>query len=145
MTSETISAPAWRGFHHVAVVTPDLDATIHFYGDILGMQVGAIMDRGGRHCFIQPGDGDTRGLHVFEHTNAQIFSYPNTSQRMIFLPGFLQHIAFALPDESAAMALRERLAGHGIEMTPVNSLGTVRNFLFRDNNGNLLEAAWDKS
>jgi hypothetical protein len=32
--------PPWRGFHHVALVTPDLDATIRFYGGVVGMRVG---------------------------------------------------------------------------------------------------------
>ncbi|MBY6278041.1 VOC family protein, partial [Symbiobacterium thermophilum] len=32
----------WEGFHHIALVTPDLDTTIHFYGNVLGMQVGEV-------------------------------------------------------------------------------------------------------
>ena len=58
------------------------------------------------------------------------------------IPGALQHIAFALPDEEAALALRGRLAAFGIEATPVTNLGPVSNMLFKDNNGLLLEATW---
>ncbi len=58
-----ICAPSWRGFHHVALVTPDLDETICFYGEVLGMTVGEVFGatrRQGRHCFIRPGgDPDT--------------------------------------------------------------------------------------
>lgn len=134
----------WRGFHHVALVTPDLDATIHFYRDVLGMQVGEVMERRGKHCFITPG-GDTWGLHFFEYADAELFSQPDIlTGRFGFLPGALQHIAFALPDESAALALRERLHQHGVETTGINELGDLRNFLFLDNNGVMLEATWPK-
>nr|MBA3790917.1 VOC family protein [Rubrobacter sp.] len=33
----------WQGFHHVALVTADLDATLRFYEDVLGMEAGEIM------------------------------------------------------------------------------------------------------
>ncbi len=141
----------WRGFHHVALVTPDLDATIHFYQDVLGMQAGDIMERQGRHCFISP--GDTWGLHFFEYADADLLAQTETVKRMltepearfVFLPGALQHMAFALPDEAAGLALRERLQAHGILVTEINTLGPIRNFLFMDNNGLMLEAAWPKA
>jgi len=46
------AAPPWRGFHHVALVARDLDATISFYRDVLGMEVVFIAPAGelhGRH------------------------------------------------------------------------------------------------
>lgn len=134
----------WQGFHHIALVTPDLDATVRFYHDVLGMQVGEIMDRRGKHCFIRPGESETWGLHFFEYPDAQLFPYPDPAERYVFLPGALQHIAFALPDEAAALALRERLRQHHIETTAINDLGAIRNFLFLDHNGMLLEATWPK-
>lgn len=139
---DSLPAPAWRGFHHLALATRDLDATIRFYRDVLGMQIGEIMAREQRHCFIKPGDTDAWGLHFFETPDAQVFPYPGLMARFAFIPGALQHIAFALPDEPAALILRERLRSHGVEMTPINALGTIRNFLFADNNGILLEATW---
>jgi hypothetical protein len=48
--------PPWRGFHHITLVTADLDATIRFYGGVLGMRVGEVVaatERQGRHCFIK--------------------------------------------------------------------------------------------
>lgn len=144
-TNSTPDAPAWQGFHHVALVTPDLDATITFYSEVLGMHVAAVFpatDRNGRHCFIKPGATEAWGLHVFEQPDAQLFTYPDDMRRFVFVPGALQHIAFALPDLAAARALRERLAGFGIATTDVNTLGQIQNILFRDNNGLLLEATW---
>ncbi len=142
------AAPSWRGFHHVAHVTPDLDATIRFYGDVLGMRVGEVVgatERQGRHCFIKPGDVETWGLHFFEQPDAEVFAYPETFERYPFVPGALQHVAYALPDEAAALALRRRLAVFGVKMTGITNLGPVSNMLFRDNNGLLFEATWVRS
>ena len=139
--------PPWHGFHHVALVTPDLDATIHFYGDILGMHVSNIVaasERQGRHCFIKPGQTETWGLHFFEQPDVQIFPYPETFPRFAVVPGALQHLAFALPDEAAALALRQRLATFGVSMTDIGHIGPISNLLFRDNNGLLLEATWPR-
>jgi len=141
------SAPPWRGFHHIALVTPDLDATIAFYTEVLGMEIAALFpasDRNGRHCFIKPGATEAWGLHVFEQADAQIFAYPAGMQRFTFIPGALQHIAFALPDLAAGQALRERLATFGVATTEIGELGPIQNMLFRDNNGILLEATWSK-
>jgi hypothetical protein len=56
----------------------------------------------------------------------------------------MQHVAFALPDEVAGLALRQRLREAGVETTDVGSIGSIRNTLFSDNNGLLLEATWPK-
>ncbi|MFO7168423.1 MAG: VOC family protein [Chloroflexota bacterium] len=139
------ATPPWRGFHHIALVTPDLDATMKFYTEVLGMHVTAVFpasDRNGRHCFIKPGETEAWGLHVFEQPDVQLFPYPADMQRFVFVPGALQHIAFALPSRADAEALRERLSAFGIPTTPINTIGPIQNMLFRDNNGILLEATW---
>jgi hypothetical protein len=99
-------------------------------------------DRNGRHCFIQPGLTDAWGLHFFEQPDAQTFPYLDDMQRFVFIPGALQHIAFALPDKAAALALNKRLAQHNVATTPISMIGAIQNILFRDNNGLLLEATW---
>lgn len=112
------------------------------------MQVGDIFPaRGGpgRHCFIKPGDTEAYGLHFFEQPNAQIFQYPEVLEQSRTIPGALQHLAFTLPGLNEALILRERLVQFGITVTPINTLGSIQNMLFRDNNGILLEAAWPKA
>ena len=34
-------APDWRGINHLALVTPDMDATVRFYAGVLGMRLAA--------------------------------------------------------------------------------------------------------
>ena len=83
-------APPWRGFHHVALVTPDLDATIRFYGEVLGMTVLADIpasERGGRHCLLAV-DGDAGSfLHFFERADARIHPYP-LAEGLVFPPSW---------------------------------------------------------
>jgi catechol 2,3-dioxygenase-like lactoylglutathione lyase family enzyme len=138
------TAPHWRGFHHIALVTPDLDATITFYTEVLGMRLTGVFpatERSGRHCFIKPGETETHGIHFFEQPAAQLFPYPADIPRVV-VPGALQHIAFALPSRADGLALRERLAALQVPTTDINTLGPIQNMLFRDNHGLLLEAAW---
>ena len=73
----TGDVPPWRGFHHVALVTPDLDATILFYGEILGMRVGDVFpatQRQGRHCFVKPGGTETDGLRTSSSVPTRVCS-----------------------------------------------------------------------
>lgn len=152
---ETSSSPVqetampWQGIHHVALATPDLDATIQFYRDVLGMELTSLVpatERRGRHCFLSPG-GETLGLHFWEAPNIEISSAWEVIETLqtSFLPGAFQHMAFTLSDEAAALALRERMEAHTVPMTPISDLGRLRSFLFPDNNGILLEAAWPRS
>jgi catechol 2,3-dioxygenase-like lactoylglutathione lyase family enzyme len=142
----------WAGFHHVALVTPDLDATVAFYRDVLGMHAGEVRVGGGvvaaRHCFVRPGaDAATWGLHFFEHPGASLPRYPGGLAGLRaagFIPGALQHVAFALPDAAAADALRARLAARGVEATPTGTIGSLQNLLFFDPHGLLLEATWPR-
>lgn len=135
----------WRGFNHLALVTPDLDRTITFYRDVLGMQV--LMEapsnpHHGRHCMISPG-GPGLGLHFFEQPDVQIFSFEGgLPPRLQFVPGALQHISFTVADETSGLALRDALLALETPTTPVMDQGPVRIFAFPDPSGLLLEDAW---
>jgi catechol 2,3-dioxygenase-like lactoylglutathione lyase family enzyme len=142
----TKTAPAWQGIHHIALVTPDLDATISFYQDVVGLTLVATGEAGemhGRTAILHAG-GQYMDLHFFEMPTAQIFAPPDLST-MHWLPGALHHISIALPDEAAGLAFQERLQAHGITMTPVMDQGDLWNIVFLDNNGMMVEAAWAKA
>ncbi|CAG7650210.1 hypothetical protein PAESOLCIP111_06029 [Paenibacillus solanacearum] len=155
--NQTAAFPQWAGFHHIALVTPDLDETIRFYEQVLGMQAGPVFaaaGRRGRHCFIRPGNVETWGIHFFETADARIFQSIDELKRLAeqpssdaiygFLPGALQHIAFSLPSEADGLALRSKLEQLGVVTTAIYDQGRIRNFIFTDNNGIQLEAAWPK-
>ena len=154
MTEQTTDVatllPSWSGFHHIALVTRDLDATMRFYREVLGMQVTFIGPAGelhGRHCAIRPG-GDPNRLGLLF---LSILRLPYSVQKIErSKPLFLiqeqpfSHISFALPDEAAGLALQERLTHHNVVMSPIMDQGGIWNMAFLDNNGLPLEAAWPK-
>lgn len=88
-------------------------------------------------------------MHFFEVPDAQVFTFPGAPdptrlERTARIPGHLQHIAFALPDEDSALALRQRLIQYGVQVTDITDFGNLRSMWFYDNNGILLEAAWPR-
>ena len=139
----------WQGVNHVTLVTRDLEATVAFYRDVLGMRVvfeAPANPLHGRHAMISPG-GPGLGLHFFELADAQVFGFPGgVPTTLQFLPGALQHIAITVADEAAGLALRERLLACGVPTTPVMKPGrfapSARTFLFPDPSGLLLKAVW---
>jgi catechol 2,3-dioxygenase-like lactoylglutathione lyase family enzyme len=156
MTTQQIpSADAvgiWQGINHVTLATPDLDATVAFYRDVLGLRVvfeAPANPMHGRHAMLSPG-GSGQGLHFFEVAGAQIFGVPGgVPQKPEFVPGALQHVALTVADEGAALALRERLQARGIPTTPVLTPGrhapSMRIFLFPDQSGLLIKACWTQA
>ena len=73
--SNRSTPPDWRGVHHLALVTPDMDATVRFYVGVLGMPLVATLRAGPmRHYFFELGPGNT--IAFFEVPDAETFSKP---------------------------------------------------------------------
>src|SRR5438445_12272459 len=69
------NVPAWKGVNHLALVTPDMDATVRFYAGVLGMRLCATLMAGPmRHYFFEIGDGQT--VAFFEIAGAETFAKP---------------------------------------------------------------------
>jgi catechol 2,3-dioxygenase-like lactoylglutathione lyase family enzyme len=146
MSLSTQAVPAWQGVNHIALATADLDATINFYQDVLGLRLLANLppnDLHGRHCVLWPG-GSGLGLHFFELADAQIFTHPDALSALRFVPGALQHISLTLPNAEAGQAMRERLSALGIQTTEIMEQKPIYNFGLLDNNGIQVEVAWFK-
>ena len=132
-------APKWRGVNHLAMVTPDMDATVRFYAGVLGMRLAATTMAGPmRHYFFEIGDENT--IAFFEVKGAETFAKPAgaPSDR----PIQFDHLSFNVPDEHALEMLRKRLLSAGSEVTEVVDHGFIRSVYFTDPNGIALEASW---
>ncbi len=131
--------PAWRGINHLALVTPDMDATVRFYAGVLGMPLTATLMAGPmRHYFFEMHDGNT--IAFFEVKGAETFAKAAgaPTDRTIQL----DHLSFNVPDEHALEMLRKRLLAAGCEITEVVDHGIMRSVYFHDTNGIALEASW---
>ena len=132
-------APRWRGVNHLAMVTPDMDATVRFYAGVLGMSLVATTMAGPmRHYFFEIGEQNT--IAFFEVKGAETFAKPAgvPSDRAIQF----DHLSFNVPDEHALELLRKRLLSAGSEVTEVVDHGFIRSIYFTDPNGIALEASW---
>ena len=75
--SANLALPPWRGLHHVALVTRDLDATMRLYAEVLGMEIMVVApagERHGRHCSIQPGRGSSPVVPAYHWTSGRQLS-----------------------------------------------------------------------
>ncbi|MGH9150731.1 MAG: VOC family protein [Acidimicrobiales bacterium] len=137
--SDEHEAPRWRGVNHLALVTPDMDATVRFYHGVLGMRLVATLMAGPmRHYFFEIAPGNT--VAFFEWKGAPTLrkaaGVPTEG------PVQLDHISFNLPDENALEELRRRLVAAGSEITEVVEHGIMRSVYFTDPSGIALEASW---
>jgi catechol 2,3-dioxygenase-like lactoylglutathione lyase family enzyme len=137
--TELPDAPGWRGINHLALVTPDMDATVRFYVGVLGMRLSATLMAGPmRHYFFEMGDENT--VAFFEIPSMETFAKPAGGPPDRILQ--LDHISFNVPDEHALEMLRKRLLSAGSEITEVVDHGFIRSVYFTDPNGIALEASW---
>jgi len=139
MTVPLPPAPSWRGINHLAMVTPDMDATTRFYAGVLGMPlVMTLMAGPMRHYFFEIAPGNT--VAFFEIADAEVFQKGAGSPAPF--PVQMDHISFNVADEDALHQLRERLLAAGSEVTEIVDHNQVQSVYFTDPNGIALEASY---
>src|SRR5947208_10799246 len=99
-------SPFWRGINHLALVTPDMDATVRFYHGVLGMRLVATLNAGPmRHYFFEMAPENT--VAFFEVKKTKPFQVPAG------LPDLrkaqFDHLSFNVADENALHELQRRL------------------------------------
>lgn len=133
-------APQWRGINHLALVTPDMDATVRFYHGVLGMRlVTTVMAGPMRHYFFEMAPGNT--IAFFEVRGAESFMAPAGIPDRLRKAQF-DHLSFNVADEAALEALQARLKEAGCGVTDVVDHDFVRSIYFNDPHGIALEASW---
>lgn len=131
----------WRGVHHLALVTTDMDATVRFWHGVLGARlVTTIATPAFRHYFFEVAPGNT--VAFFEYVGQPLESFAKPAGVPYPQAAQFDHLSLHLPDEDALLRLRDRLKEHGCEVTDVVDHGFLRSIYFNDNNGIALEASW---
>jgi catechol 2,3-dioxygenase-like lactoylglutathione lyase family enzyme len=131
-------APQWRGINHLALVTPDMDATVRFYAGVLGMPlVTTLMAGPMRHYFFEIAPGNT--VAFFEIDGAEAFE--KAAGTPVDFPFQLDHLSFNVPDEDALRQLQARIKAAGSEVTEIVDHGIIKSVYFTDPNGIALEAS----
>jgi len=131
--------PPWQGINHLALVTPDMDATVRFYHGVLGMRLVATLMAGPmRHYFFEIAPGNT--VAFFEWQGVGTFTKP--AGWRVQQPLQFDHLSFNLPDHEELLALRARLEEAGVGVTEEIDHGFVHSIYFTDPNGIALEASF---
>jgi catechol 2,3-dioxygenase-like lactoylglutathione lyase family enzyme len=134
-------APRWRGVHHLALVTDDMDATVRFWCGALGARLVATVSTGAfRHYFFEFGAGTT--IAFFEYFDVDLETFAKPAGVPIPQASQFDHLSLNLPDEDALLALRDRLKAADCEVTDVVDHGFLRSIYFSDPSGIALEASW---
>jgi catechol 2,3-dioxygenase-like lactoylglutathione lyase family enzyme len=133
--------PRWRGINHLALVTPDMDATTRFYHEVLGARlVATIGTPEFRHYFFEIGQGNT--VAFFEYRDRPVASFAKPAGTPDDRAIQFDHLAFDVADEDALESLRKRLLAHDCEVTEVVDHGFIRSIYFTDPHGIALEASF---
>ena len=147
----------FRGINHLALVCADMDRTIDFYQNVLGMPLTKTIDLPegrGKHYFFDCGGGDQLAFFWFPDGPDSVTG--REYARITSTPGTMNHVAFDVaPDQIDGY--KDRLLELGIECTEVvnhddSERGVsddvspstfVRSIYFKDPDGTQLEfAAW---
>lgn len=130
----------FNGINHLALITPDMDQTVRFYRDIVGLPlVGALSTDAFRHYFFDLGNHNT--IAFFEY-----FGVTDTGTEKpagIAATGRqFDHLSFNVETEQDMLNLADRLRGHGVEVTRVIDHDFIHSIYFTDPSGISLEASY---
>ena len=129
-----------REINHLAFITPDIEKTIRFYRDLLGMELThGIGHDGYRHYFFK-----TANNHVafFEYAGASPMKVKFHGSPTREPLGF-DHVSFTVDSKADLFALKDKLEAAGIEVQGAVDHGTMWSIYFFDNNNIPLEATWE--
>jgi catechol 2,3-dioxygenase-like lactoylglutathione lyase family enzyme len=131
----------WRGVHHLALVTDDMDATVRFWHGVLGARLVATLGTPAfRHYFFEVAPGST--VAFFEYRDVELEGYAKPAGIPYAKAAQFDHLSLALADEDALHRLQARLKEHGCEVTDVVDHQVMRSIYFTDPTGIALEASW---
>jgi catechol 2,3-dioxygenase-like lactoylglutathione lyase family enzyme len=131
----------WRGVHHLALVTTDMDATVRFWHGVLGARlVTTIATPAFRHYFFEVAPGNA--VAFFQYIDVELDTFAKPAGVPYRGASQFDHLSLALPDEEALHRLQLRLKANDCEVTDVVDHGIMRSIYFSDPNGIALEASW---
>ncbi len=123
----------YNGINHLAMATGDMDATIRFWRDLLGMRLIAGLGKPGyRHYFFE----------ISERDSIAFFEWPDVVPvqekehgRKATGPFVFDHVSFGVDTKDALMELKDRLDAAGFWVSEVIDHGFIYSVYSFDPNG----------
>ena len=144
--TRTAAPVSFQGVHHLVFITPDMDQTVRFYRDVLGLPLIATISNGRpdepgfmRHYFFQLGEHDT--LAFFEWPNQAIDLGPAKPAGLPASGRQFDHLALRVKNLDALTALMRQLRASGVEVTDLVYHDDTPSIYFNDPHGIALEAS----
>jgi len=127
----------FRGIHHLAMITGNMDMTIRFWRDLLGMRLVAGLGRPGyRQYFFEISQTDM--IAFFEWPGVQPLAEKDHGFP-VKGPGGFDHIALGVENGDALWELKDRLAAADIWVSEIVDHGFIHSLYTFDPNNIPLE------
>jgi catechol 2,3-dioxygenase-like lactoylglutathione lyase family enzyme len=123
----------FRGINHLAMVTGDMDATIRFWRDLIGMRlINGFGQKGFRHYFFEIDDKNS--LAFFEWDGAECVGKKDHGVP-VKGPIVFDHIAFGVESSEEIWQMKDKLEAAGFECSDVIDHGFIHSIYSFDPNG----------
>jgi len=123
----------FNGINHLAMATGDMDKTIRFWRDLLGMRLIAGLGQPGyRHYFFQISETDL--LAFFEWPEVESIAKKDHG-RPVKGPFIFDHVSFGVETEDDLWELMDRLQAAGFHVSDVIDHGFIHSIYTHDPNG----------
>ncbi len=127
----------FTGVNHLAMATGDMEATIRFWRDLLGMRLVAGLGRPGyRHYFFEISDNDM--IAFFEWDGAEPIPEKDHGAP-VKGPVAFDHVSFGVAAEDDLWNLKDRLDAAGVWVSEVVDHGFIHSIYAFDPNGIAIE------
>jgi catechol 2,3-dioxygenase-like lactoylglutathione lyase family enzyme len=131
--------PRYTGINHLALVTGNLDATIRFWRDLLGLRmVATIGDKKYRQYFFELGDRDL--IAFFEWPSIEPIPEKDAGRPVKGKVAF-DHVALGVETDDDLWGIKDRLNGADIWVSEVIDQGFIHSIYTFDPNGITVEIA----
>ena len=134
-----------QGFHHLGLVTHDMEATLDFYENTLGFTTrvcDVIKPEGGgaiRHAFLDAGNGELMAFMECNDVPGVAADFDAGINRGLGIAGGLIHFAFEVASPAELQEKREHLQDKNVDVTDIVDHGWCQSIYFKDPNHLQLE------
>src|SRR3989304_7676595 len=123
----------FNGVNHLAMATGDMDMTVRFWRDLLGMRlVAGLGEPGYRHYFFHISEDDL--IAFFEGSGVEPAARKVHGQP-VKGPFIFDHVSFGVESEEDLWTLKDRLNAAGFGVSDVVDHGFIHSIYAHDPNG----------
>lgn len=131
----------YTGVNHLAMATGDMDKTIRFWRDLLGMRLVAGLGKPGyRHYFLEISENDL--LAFFEWPGVDPVE-EKAHGRPVSGPFIFDHVSFGVETEDDLWELKDRIGAAGFWVSDVIDHGFIHSIYAFDPNGIPIEFSFN--